>query len=99
MITRKIAPALAAGCAVVLKPASETPFSALALAALAEEAGFPAGLFNVLTGGSRALGGELAGSPHVRKLSFTWSTEVGRQLIGTCAPSRKKGPMERENGR
>src|SRR3546814_5554040 len=82
MITRKIAPALAAGCAVVLKPASETPFSALALAALAEEAGLPAGLFNVITGGSRAIGGELTGSPLVRKLSFTGSTEVGRLLLG-----------------
>src|SRR3546814_19297693 len=63
MITRKIAPALAAGCAVVLTPASETPFSALALAALAEEAGLPAGLFHVITGGSRAIGGELASRP------------------------------------
>src|SRR3546814_342631 len=90
MITRKIAPALAAGCAVVLKPASETPFSALALAALAEEAGLPAGLFNVITGGSRAIGGELTGSPLVRKLSFTGSTEVGRLLLGQCAPTDRK---------
>src|SRR3546814_6034704 len=94
MITRKIAPALAAGCAVVLKPASETPFSALALAALAEEAGLPAGLFNVITGGSRAIGGELTGSPLVRKLSFTGSTEVGRLLLGQCAPTIKKASME-----
>src|SRR3546814_3990861 len=94
MIPRKIAPALAAGCAVGLKPASETPFSALALAALAEEAGLPAGLFNVITGGSRAIGGELTGSPLVRKLSFTGSTEVGRLLLGQCAPTIKKASME-----
>src|SRR3546814_10748077 len=69
-------------------------FSALALAALAEEAGLPAGLFNVFTGGSRAIGGELTGSPLVRKLSFTGSTEVGRLLLGQCAPTIKKASME-----
>src|SRR3546814_13013535 len=91
MITRKIAPALAAGCAVVLKPASETPFSALALAALAEEAGLPAGLFNVITGGSRAIGGELTGRPPVGKPSFTRATERGVVSVGQCEPPINDG--------
>ncbi|MHC3128325.1 succinate-semialdehyde dehydrogenase, partial [Brevundimonas sp. GN22] len=75
MITRKVGPALAAGCAVVLKPAAQTPYSAFALAVLAEEAGLPAGLFNVLTGSASAIGGELTSNETVRKISFTGSTE------------------------
>ena len=94
MITRKLAPALAAGCAVVLKPASETPFSALALAVLAEEAGLPAGLFNVVTGKAGDIGTELTRNPAVRKLSFTGSTEIGRMLLEQCAPTVKKTSME-----
>ncbi len=81
MITRKVAPALAAGCTVVVKPAEQTPLTALALAVLAEEAGFPAGVFNVVTGDPVAIGGELTANPIVRKLSFTGSTEVGRLLM------------------
>src|SRR5438067_9992574 len=77
MITRKAAPAIAAGCTMVLKPAEQTPLTALALAVLAERAGVPAGVFNVVTGSSREIGGELTGNPLVRKLSFTGSTEVG----------------------
>ena len=94
MITRKVAPALAAGCTVVVKPAEQTPLTALALAALAEEAGFPAGVFNVLTGDPVAIGGELTASPIVRKLSFTGSTEVGRLLMAQCAPTIKKLSLE-----
>ncbi len=94
MITRKVAPALAAGCTVVVKPAEQTPLTALALAALAEEAGFPAGVFNVLTGDAVAIGGELTASPVVRKLSFTGSTEVGRLLMAQCAPTIKKLSLE-----
>ncbi len=94
MITRKIGPALAAGCAVVLKPASQTPFSALALAMLAEEAGLPAGLFNVVTGSAGAIGGELTVNPLVRKISFTGSTEVGRKLMRQSAESIKKISLE-----
>ncbi|NBC37131.1 NADP-dependent succinate-semialdehyde dehydrogenase [Novosphingobium sp. FSY-8] len=94
MITRKLAPALAAGCTMVLKPASATPFSALALAALAEEAGVPAGVFNVVTGSARAIGGVLTASPVVRKLTFTGSTEIGRDLMRDCAPTMKKLSME-----
>ena len=89
MITRKVAPALAAGCAVVVKPAIETPFSALALAELAEQAGVPAGVLNVVTGNARAIGGELTSNPAVRKLSFTGSTEVGRLLMRQCADTVK----------
>lgn len=94
MITRKIGPALAAGCTVVLKPASQTPFSALALAVLAEEAGVPKGVFNVVTGSARAIGGALTVSPTVRKISFTGSTEVGRELMRQSADTIKKLSLE-----
>ena len=94
MITRKAGPALAAGCPIVLKPASQTPLSALAIAVLAERAGVPAGVFNVLTGSAAAIGGELTAHPAVRKFSFTGSTEIGRQLIAQCAPTVKKVSME-----
>jgi len=94
MITRKVGPALAAGCAVVLKPASQTPLSALALAVLAEEAGLPAGLFNVLTGSASAIGGELTSNETVRKISFTGSTEVGRTLMAQSAETIKKVSLE-----
>jgi succinate-semialdehyde dehydrogenase/glutarate-semialdehyde dehydrogenase len=95
MITRKAGPAMAAGCPVVIKPASETPLSALALAALAEEAGVPAGVFNVITTtDSRGTGKELTESPLVRKFSFTGSTEVGKTLIRQCASTVKKVSME-----
>jgi len=85
MITRKCAPALAVGCPVVIKPASQTPYSALALAALAEEAGFPKGTLNVITGKASEIGDELATNPIVRKLSFTGSTEIGKVLMAKCA--------------
>ncbi|MBN8447506.1 MAG: NAD-dependent succinate-semialdehyde dehydrogenase [Candidatus Accumulibacter sp.] len=94
MITRKVAPALAAGCTVVVKPAEQTPLTALALALLAEGAGLPAGVFNVLTGDPLAIGGALTASPVVRKLSFTGSTEVGRLLMAQCAPTIKKLSLE-----
>jgi len=94
MITRKVAPALASGCTVVLKPAGQTPLTALALAVLAERAGVPAGVFNVLTGGSRTIGAVLTGDPRVRKLSFTGSTEVGKALMAQCAPTLKKLSLE-----
>ncbi|MEO8296978.1 MAG: NAD-dependent succinate-semialdehyde dehydrogenase [Burkholderiales bacterium] len=94
MITRKVAPALAAGCTIVVKPASQTPLTALALARLAELAGIPAGVLNVLTGSATALGGELTRHPAVRKLSFTGSTEVGRMLAAQCAPTLKKMSLE-----
>jgi len=94
MITRKVAPALAAGCTVVVKPAEQTPLTALALALLAEDAGLPAGVFNVLTGDPLAIGGALTASPVVRKLSFTGSTEVGRLLMAQCAPTIKKLSLE-----
>jgi succinate-semialdehyde dehydrogenase/glutarate-semialdehyde dehydrogenase len=95
MITRKAGPAMAAGCPVVIKPASETPLSALALAVLAEEAGVPAGVFNVITTtDSRGTGKELTESPLVRKFSFTGSTEVGKTLIRQCASTVKKVSME-----
>ena len=94
MITRKVAPALAAGCTVVVKPAEQTPLTALALAVLAEATGFPAGVFNVLTGDPVAIGGELTASPIVRKLSFTGSTEVGRLLMAQSAPTIKKLSLE-----
>lgn len=94
MITRKCAPALAAGCPVVIKPASETPYSALALAELADRAGFPAGTVNVVTGSSSQIGGELTGNPIVRKLSFTGSTEIGKLLMRQCADTMKKVSME-----
>lgn len=94
MITRKVGPALAAGCAMVLKPASQTPFSAIALAVLAERAGLPAGLFSVVTGSARAIGGEMTSNPLVRKLTFTGSTEVGAELYRQCAPTIKKLSLE-----
>jgi succinate-semialdehyde dehydrogenase/glutarate-semialdehyde dehydrogenase len=94
MITRKVAPALAAGCPVVIKPAEATPFSALALAVLAEQAGFPAGVINVVTGKPAEIGGELCANPAVRKLSFTGSTAVGRLLMAQCAPTVKKLSLE-----
>jgi succinate-semialdehyde dehydrogenase/glutarate-semialdehyde dehydrogenase len=94
MVTRKAAPALAAGCTVVLKPAEQTPLTALALAALGERAGLPPGVLNVLTGDPVAIGAELTGSPVVRKLSFTGSTEVGRILMAQCAPTVKKLSLE-----
>jgi succinate-semialdehyde dehydrogenase/glutarate-semialdehyde dehydrogenase len=94
MITRKAGAALAAGCTMVLKPASQTPYSALALAVLAERAGIPAGVFNVLTGSATAIGDELCANPVVRKLSFTGSTEIGALLIAQCAPTVKKLSME-----
>ena len=94
MITRKCAPAMAAGCTVVAKPASQTPFSALALAELAERAGVPAGVFNVVTGAAGEVGGALTANPIVRKLSFTGSTEIGKLLIRQCADTVKKVSME-----
>ena len=94
MITRKVAPALAAGCTVVIKPAEQTPLTALALAALAGEAGLPPGVFNVITGDPVAIGGRLTASPIVRKLSFTGSTEVGRLLMAQCAATVKKVSFE-----
>ena len=94
MITRKAGAALAAGCTMVLKPASQTPFSALALAELAIRAGIPAGVFNVVTGSAKAIGGEICANPVVRKLSFTGSTEIGAELIAQCAPTVKKLSME-----
>ncbi len=94
MITRKAAPALAAGCTVVLKPAEQTPLSALALTELAARAGLPPGVLNVLTGDPVAIGGELTSSPAVRKLSFTGSTEIGRLLMQQCAPTVKKLSLE-----
>jgi succinate-semialdehyde dehydrogenase/glutarate-semialdehyde dehydrogenase len=94
MITRKAGAALAAGCTIVIKPASATPYSALALAQLAAEAGIPAGVLNVVTGSASTVGGELTGSPIVRKLSFTGSTEVGKKLMEQCAGTVKKVSME-----
>ena len=97
MPTRKSAPALAAGCTMVLKPAEQTPLSALAIAALAEEAGVPAGVFSVVTGAAEdapAIGGEMTSNPSVRKLGFTGSTEVGKILMAQCAPGLKKISLE-----
>lgn len=94
MITRKVGPALAAGCTMVVKPAQQTPLTALALAVLAEEAGVPAGVFHVITGSSREIGAALCESETVRKLSFTGSTEVGRTLMEQCAPTIKKLSLE-----
>lgn len=94
LVARKLAPALAAGCTVVLKPASATPYSALALAALAEQAGVPAGVFNVVTGSAREIGGELTRNSAVRKISFTGSTEIGVELLRDCAETVKKVSME-----
>jgi succinate-semialdehyde dehydrogenase/glutarate-semialdehyde dehydrogenase len=94
MITRKAGPALAAGCTMVIKPASQTPFSALAMAALAEEAGIPKGVLSVVTGSAGEVGGELTGNPIVRKLSFTGSTEIGQKLMAECAKDIKKVSLE-----
>jgi succinate-semialdehyde dehydrogenase/glutarate-semialdehyde dehydrogenase len=94
MITRKAGPAIACGCTVVLKPASQTPFSALALAELAQRAGIPAGVFNIVTGSASEIGGELTSNPIVRKLSFTGSTEVGKLLMAQCAGTVKKVSLE-----
>lgn len=94
MITRKVGPALAAGCTVVLKPAEQTPFSALALAELGERAGLPSGVFNVITGSPVEIGSELTSNPKVRKLSFTGSTEIGKLLMSQCAGTVKKLSLE-----
>ena len=94
MITRKAGPAIASGCTVVLKPASQTPFSALALAELAERAGIPKGVFNVVTGSASEIGNELTANPIVKKLSFTGSTEVGKLLMEQCARTVKKLSLE-----
>ncbi len=94
MITRKAGPALAAGCAIVLKPATQTPFSALALAVLAAEAGIPNGIFNVITGSANEIGTELTRSPDVAKLSFTGSTDIGKLLMRQCADTIKKVSLE-----
>ncbi|WP_254441166.1 NAD-dependent succinate-semialdehyde dehydrogenase [Ruegeria atlantica] len=94
MITRKAGPAFAAGCSMVLKPASQTPFSAIALAVLAERAGLPAGLFSVLTGSAREISGEMTSNPIVQKLTFTGSTEIGAMLYAQCAPTIKKLGLE-----
>ncbi|MSQ55817.1 MAG: NAD-dependent succinate-semialdehyde dehydrogenase [Betaproteobacteria bacterium] len=94
MITRKVAPGLAAGCTIVLKPAEQTPYSALALAELAERAGFPKGVLNIITGDAPAIGSELCANPTVRKMSFTGSTEVGRLLMRQSADTVKKLSLE-----
>lgn len=94
MITRKAGPAIAAGCAVVLKPAPQTPFSALALAELADRAGVPKGVFNVITGSAEEIGQELTSNPLVRKLSFTGSTRTGKLLMEQCAKTVKKVSLE-----
>ncbi|GAB4356030.1 MAG: NADP-dependent succinate-semialdehyde dehydrogenase [Gammaproteobacteria bacterium] len=94
MITRKVGPALAAGCTTVVKPASQTPYSALALCVLAERAGIPAGVVNVVTGSAQVVGGVLTSHPDVRKLSFTGSTEVGKTLMRQCADTVKKVSFE-----
>jgi len=94
MITRKAAPALAAGCTMVVKPATSTPYSAFALCELAERAGIPKGVLSVVTGSSSAIGGEMTSNPIVRKLTFTGSTEVGKKLMQQCAGTVKKMSME-----
>lgn len=94
MITRKVGPALAAGCPVVCKPATQTPYSALALCELAEQAGVPAGVFSVITGSASAIGGEMTSNPIVRKVTFTGSTEIGKLLMRQCADTVKKTSME-----
>jgi succinate-semialdehyde dehydrogenase/glutarate-semialdehyde dehydrogenase len=94
MITRKVGPALAAGCTIVVKPATQTPFSALALAELAERAGVPKGVLSVITGPAKAIGGELTSNPTVRKITFTGSTEVGRVLMQQSAQTVKKISLE-----
>jgi succinate-semialdehyde dehydrogenase/glutarate-semialdehyde dehydrogenase len=94
MLTRKIAPALAAGCTMLIKPASQTPLSALALLVLAEEAGIPAGVLNIVTGKASMIGDILTGSPIIRKISFTGSTEIGAQLMAKSAPTIKRLSLE-----
>jgi succinate-semialdehyde dehydrogenase/glutarate-semialdehyde dehydrogenase len=94
MITRKAGPALAAGCTMVLKPATQTPYSALALAELGARAGLPAGVFNVVTGSAVAIGGEMTSNPTVRKLTFTGSTEIGKKLMAQCSTTMKKVSLE-----
>jgi len=94
MITRKAGPALAAGCTLVCKPATQTPYSALALAELSSRAGVPKGVFNMITGAAAAIGGEMTGNPAVRKLTFTGSTEVGKKLMAQCAGTVKKLSLE-----
>lgn len=94
MITRKVGPALAAGCTMVIKPASQTPFSALALAELATRAGIPKGVLSIVTGSAAQIGAELTSNPIIRKLSFTGSTEIGRQLMAECAQDIKKISLE-----
>ncbi len=94
MITRKAGPALAAGCTFLCKPATQTPYSALALAELAQRAGIPPGVFNILTGSAAAIGGEMTRNPVVRKLTFTGSTEIGKKLMEQCAGTLKKVSME-----
>jgi succinate-semialdehyde dehydrogenase / glutarate-semialdehyde dehydrogenase len=94
MITRKAGPALAAGCTMVVKPATATPYSALALAELGERAGIPPGVFSVITGSAAAIGGEMTANPIVRKLTFTGSTEIGKQLMANCAATVKKVSLE-----
>ncbi len=94
MITRKAGPALAAGCTMVCKPATQTPYSALALAELGHRAGLPKGVFNVITGSAAAIGGEMTSNPTVRKLTFTGSTQIGKQLMAQCATTVKKVSLE-----
>lgn len=94
MITRKVAPALAAGCTIIVKPASQTPFTALAIAELSRRAGLPEGVFNVITGSATVIGDELTANPTVRKVSFTGSTEIGRKLMAQCATTIKKVSLE-----
>jgi len=94
MITRKAGPALAAGCTIVVKPAQQTPYSALAMAELAARAGIPAGVINVITGEASAIGGELTSNPAVRKLTFTGSTAIGKKLMAQCAGTLKKVSLE-----
>src|ERR1700730_16130871 len=94
MITRKAGPALAAGCTLVCKPATQTPYSALAMAELADRAGIPKGIFNVITGSASAIGGEMTSNPIVRKVTFTGSTEIGKKLMAQCAGTVKKISLE-----
>src|SRR5437016_2840995 len=94
MITRKSGPALASGCTMVLKPASATPYSALAMAELGERAGIPKGVFSVVTGSASAIGGEMTSNPIVRKVSFTGSTEIGKKLMAQSAATVKRTSME-----
>src|SRR5256714_7687673 len=94
MITRKCGPALAAGCTMVVKPATQTPYSALALCELAERAGVPKGVFSCVTGTAKEIGGEMTSNPIVRKLTFTGSTEIGKLLMAQCAGTVKKMSLE-----